>query len=101
MSKLKKKTKTATFKETARVVDPLSIPADVGPDYDPAPDFRRNKHQLGAFGDIRSKPQVGADRILNEIRADGLVKKKGFSLLDVYNANMEEGEKENPLPIER
>ena len=100
MSKLKKKEKSAKVKETGRVVDPLTIPADEGEDYEPEPAFRWNKHELGAFGDIESKPTEKALNIINEVRADGLIKKKGFSLIDVYNANMEEGKKEDPLPIE-
>jgi hypothetical protein len=45
------------------------------------------------FGSIKSAPGMKALQIIDTVRADGLIKPKDFSILDVYETNMKEGER--------
>lgn len=103
--KLATKSTSVPIKETSIIVDPIlkeieeETPQEEYEEIESIP-IRRNKNQLGVYGDIESKPTEETKNIINTIRADGTIKWKDFSIMDVYKANMEEGLKYNPLPIE-
>lgn len=77
------------------------VQPDIGPDYDYPKSVQRNANQLGMFGSIKSTPGAKALQIIDTVRADGLIKPKDFSILDVYETNMREGERQNPLVQEK